>query len=170
MIKMSIKKPKIYGGFCCYTCKNYYMTDGCGRCSEIHPVYFLDDKMPLETCCCFEQGKILHLNLINEGKQNWFTQIAEGTKKIEYRDYTPYWISRLCEDFAFDNITFKDFRYILFKNGMNTKNRKAPEMLVRCGEIELVDTFDKKTETYGYRFEIELGEIIYIKNYEGKIK
>lgn len=55
---------------------------------------------------------ILHLNLHGE----YFAQIAEGTKRIEYRKQSLHWRRRLEE---------KHYDVILFRNGYATK---APEM------------------------------------------
>ena len=58
--------------------------------------------------------KVLHLTLERE----WFDQIAKGVKRKEYREYKPYWKSRL-EGRTFD--------LILFRNGYASN---APEILV----------------------------------------
>lgn len=57
---------------------------------------------------------ILHLVLYRE----YFDQIAAGTKRIEYREQTPYWKKRL-EGRRYD--------VVHFRNGYATK---APEMWV----------------------------------------
>jgi hypothetical protein len=67
---------------------------------------------------------ILHLNLHRE----FFSRIAAGTKRMEYRSRTPYWKKRL-ENRKYDAIQFR--------NGYATN---APEMVVeflgvrRCGK------------------------------------
>lgn len=48
--------------------------------------------------------RILHLNL----KRRWFDQIAAGTKRKEFRDFTPYWKTRLVD---------RDYDLIEFRNG-----------------------------------------------------
>lgn len=45
--------------------------------------------------------RILHLTLYRK----WFDQISDGTKKIEYRDDTPYWRKRL-DGKVFDEVWF----------------------------------------------------------------
>lgn len=47
--------------------------------------------------------QILHLNLHRE----WFAAIVEGTKKIEYRDQSPYWRTRL-EGRKYDVVRFRN--------------------------------------------------------------
>ena len=47
--------------------------------------------------------KVLHLNLFRK----YFDQILNGTKKIEYRDITPYWSNRL-EGKHYDVIKFRN--------------------------------------------------------------
>jgi len=60
------------------------------------------------------KASILHLNLHRE----FFAQIAAGTKRIEYRDQTPYWRQRL---------EGRQYDAIQFRNGYATQ---APTMLV----------------------------------------
>lgn len=82
-------------------------------------------------------------------KKHWFDQIARREKKIEYRDRTPYWESRL---------EGKRFKTILFRNGYA---RKAPEMLVEY----------KGLRRYGRRgtghYAIRLGRILRITRWKG---
>jgi hypothetical protein len=84
---------------------------------------------------------ILYLNL----RRKFFTQIASGTKRIEYRDYTPYWRTR-----------FEGRRYdvIQFRNGYATK---APEMLVEYCGYRIQGKGRKR------QFAIRLGRILKIK-------
>ena len=119
--------------------------------------------------------RILHATLKNE----WFDMIAINEKKEEYRDITPYWISRLvavfgaphsCEDF---NFMYKGFKHsmgepvfyetVLFKNGYR---KNCPEMLVEIKGIDI----DVGKEKWGAvwakpYFIIKLGKILSIKNY-----
>jgi len=53
--------------------------------------------------------KILHLTL----KKKWFDLIASGKKKMEYREYKPYWQKRLLNV----DDTPKHFDIVRFKNG-----------------------------------------------------
>jgi len=88
---------------------------------------------------------MLHLNLLRE----FFAQIAEGTKRIEYRSRTPYWRTRL-EGRRYD--------VIQFRNGYATK---APEMQVEFLGI-------RKVKKWGRRFyAIRLGRILKIKRWRG---
>ena len=57
---------------------------------------------------------VLHLNL----RRDFFRQIAERTKRIEYRDQSPYWKKRL-EGRHYDVINFR-----------NGYSKNAPEMVV----------------------------------------
>jgi hypothetical protein len=77
---------------------------------------------------------ILQLNLHRE----FFREILEGTKKVEYRDRTPYWENRL---------TNKKYTHIRFRNGYLTV---APEMIVELKRI-------KKTDDV---YQLHLGEIV----------
>lgn len=47
--------------------------------------------------------KILHLTL----KKKWFDQIAEGIKKVEFRQIKPYWQKRI-EGRQYDEIHFRN--------------------------------------------------------------
>ena len=77
---------------------------------------------------------ILHLTL----HRQWFDQIANGTKKIEYREAKPYWISRL-EGQTFDEVHFR-----------NGYHREAPFMRVKI---------DKITKRKGF-YSIHLGPVL----------
>jgi ASC-1-like (ASCH) protein len=86
---------------------------------------------------------ILHLNLHRE----FFSQIAAGTKRIEYRDQSPYWKKRL-ENRKYDAIQFR--------NGYATN---APEMLV---EFRGVRRYGKGRKA---KYAIQLGKILKIKRW-----
>lgn len=82
-------------------------------------------------------------------RKQWFDLIARREKKIEYRERTPYWESRL---------EGKRFKTILFRNGYATK---APEMLVEY----------KGLRRYGRRgrgkYAIRLGRVLRITRWKG---
>lgn len=86
---------------------------------------------------------ILHLNL----RYDFFAQIAAGTKRIEYRNQTPHWRSRL-EGRHYDTIQFR--------NGYATR---APEMLVEFGGVR---RYGKGRDAY---YAIRLGRILKIKRW-----
>ena len=88
--------------------------------------------------------EILHLNLHRE----FFAQIAAGTKRIEYRERTAYWKTRL------EN---RQYDVIQFRNGYATK---APEMLVEFWGVRK----DGKGRN-GY-YAIRLGKILKIKRWK----
>jgi ASC-1-like (ASCH) protein len=83
---------------------------------------------------------VLHLNLHRE----FFSQIAAGTKRVEYRSQTPYWKKRL-ENRRYDAIQFR--------NGYATA---APEMLV---EFRGLRRYGKGHSAY---YAIGLGKILQI--------
>lgn len=89
--------------------------------------------------------EILHLNLHRE----FFAAIAAKTKRIEYRERTPYWQKRL------EN---RKYKFIQFRNGYATL---APEMLV---EFRGVRRHGKGVEAY---YTICLGRILKIKRWKG---
>ena len=84
-----------------------------------------------------DNKKVLHLNLYRK----YFDEIASGKKRIEYRDITSYWTSRL------SNIKYD---YIYFRNGYS---KDAPMMLVEFKEVTITN-----------QFEITLGEVLYVWN------
>ncbi|MGH7953708.1 MAG: ASCH domain-containing protein [Limisphaerales bacterium] len=88
--------------------------------------------------------KILHLNLHRE----FFSQIAAGKKRVEYRSQTPYWKKRL-----------KNRKYdaIQFRNGYATN---APEMLVEFRDLR---RYGKGRHAY---YAIQLGKILKIKRWK----
>ena len=86
---------------------------------------------------------VLHLNLHRE----FFSQIAAGTKRTEYRSQTPYWKRRL-ENRKYDAIQFR--------NGYATD---APEILV---EFRGLRRYGKGRNAY---YVILLGRILKIKGW-----
>jgi len=88
---------------------------------------------------------VLHLNLHRE----FFSQIAAGTKRTEYRSQTPYWKKRL-ENRQYDAIQFR--------NGYATK---APEMLVEFLGRRRIRKWGKPC------YAIRLGRILKIKRWRG---
>ena len=80
---------------------------------------------------------VLHLNLQRE----FFRQIADKTKRIEYRDQTPYWKKRL---------EGRHYDLIRFRNGYS---KDAPEMDV---EFLGLRRYGKGKDAY---YAIRLGRI-----------
>ena len=89
---------------------------------------------------------VLHLNLHRE----FFAAIAAGTKRIEYRQRTPYWRRRL-EGRAYD--------VIQFRNGYATL---APVMLV---EFRGLRRYGKGRAGY---YAIRLGRVLSLKRWRKK--
>lgn len=87
--------------------------------------------------------KVLQFNLHRE----FFAQIVAKTKRIEYRDQSPYWRKRL-EGRKYDAIQFR--------NGYATN---APEMLV---EFRGLRRYGKGSKAY---YAIQLGRILKIKRW-----
>lgn len=86
---------------------------------------------------------ILHLNLHRE----FFAQIVARTKRIEYREQTPYWKRRL---------EGRKYEVIQFRNGYATE---APEMQV---EFLGVRRYGKGRNAY---YAIRLGRILKLKRW-----
>jgi ASC-1-like (ASCH) protein len=87
----------------------------------------------------------LHLNL----RREYFAEIVAGTKRIEYREQTPYWRRRL---------EHRQYDVIQFRNGYATK---APEMQVEFRGV-------RKVRKWGRRYyAIRLGRILKLKRWRG---
>jgi hypothetical protein len=88
--------------------------------------------------------RVLHLNLRCE----YFDAIAEGTKRIEYRDRTEYWATRL---------EGREYDVVEFRNGYATR---APVLQIGfCGV--------KKVRKWGGPvYAIQLGELISVKRWK----
>jgi hypothetical protein len=89
---------------------------------------------------------ILQLNL----KREFFDCIVRGKKKFEYREYKPYWKSRL---------EGRDYRFINFRNGYSPH---APEMLVEFLGLGR----DGNSRNAAYK--IKLGRILKLKRWRKK--
>ena len=89
-------------------------------------------------------SSILHLNLHRE----FFAQIAAKTKRIEYRDQTPYWRQRL---------EGRKYDVIQFRNGYATN---APVMLV---EFRGLRRYGRGRTAY---YAIRLGRILKIQRWK----
>jgi len=87
--------------------------------------------------------EILHLNL----HRAFFAAIAAKEKRIEYRDRTPYWMTRL------EN---RDYKFIQFRNGYATL---APEMLVEFRGVKKIRKWGKP------QYAIHLGRVLNIKRW-----
>ena len=82
--------------------------------------------------------RVLHLNLYRE----YFDQILNKEKVIEYRDITPYWSKRL---------EGRHYDVIKFRNGYR---KDAPEMVVEYKGMYISDS----------EYAIVLGNILETKN------
>jgi len=98
--------------------------------------------------------KILHLTL----KRKWFDLIASGKKKIEYREYKPYWEKRLVG---------KEFQEVHFRNGYSND---APFMRAKLSVIvnvkfpgAMICKPKNGEELNGWYFAIVLGPILEIQ-------
>lgn len=86
---------------------------------------------------------ILHLNLHRE----FFVAIANGTKRTEYRQQSPYWKTRL---------EARKYDVILFRNGYATN---APEMLVEYRGLRRIKRLGRNC------YAIRLGRILKVKRW-----
>lgn len=103
--------------------------------------------------------RILKMTLNKE----FFDQILSGEKIEEYRDFTPFWESRLLEKDT-EEIVFREYDAIEFKNGYGAE---VPTMLVewKGAELALWDDAPENSENpEDYSFIIHLGKILETKN------
>ncbi len=83
-------------------------------------------------------ARILHLNLV----RRWFDEIAAGTKRKEFRQFTDYWQTRLQD---------REYDFIEFRNGYATD---ALRMRVQFRGVMLQGRGSNKV------FVIKLGRIL----------
>jgi hypothetical protein len=76
-------------------------------------------------------------------KKEWFDEIASGKKKIEYRDISPFWTSRLYDK----NGKKRVYDLIEFINGYNTDARR---------KVTKYEGFQKRGNFYN----IQVGKIV----------
>ncbi len=103
---------------------------------------------------------ILHLTV----KKKWFDLIASGDKKIEYREFNPYWERRLMVGRQYIR---DDFEEVHFRNGYS---KYAPFMRVEC--LSIVIMHSQCTIMYsprngeilkGWKFGICLGQVLEVR-------
>jgi hypothetical protein len=89
--------------------------------------------------------RVLHMNLHRE----FFAAIIAGTKRMEYRDHSPHWRSRL-ED--------REYDVIQFRNGYA---RNAPVMVVEFRGV------GQEGRGNSAKYAIRLGRILSLKRWRG---
>lgn len=82
-------------------------------------------------------------------KREWFKSIADGTKRVEYREIKPYWIRRL------SNVKTPFLLRLI--NGMQ---QKAPEVTVKITSV----TKNRRSR----QFELAIGNIVQLKHWSVK--
>lgn len=109
------------------------------------------------------EKKQLYLVLKNE----YFNEILDGTKTEEYRDFTDFYINRLCEvDEKGEIQGTKKYDTVKFQMGYS---KDAPQIIIGCEGvfIETDEDFDMDKDlltTENCNFTITLGEILEKKN------
>ena len=98
-----------------------------------------------------EQAKPLFLVM----QKVWFDEIECGNKKVEYRDDSDFYISRLCSKDKEGKITgLKNYKMVILQEGYNKGARRM-----------MVEITDIKYFRYA-GFEIYLGEILSRENFD----
>ena len=93
-----------------------------------------------------EKSDVLHLTL----KRQWFDEVVRKKKKKEYREYKPYWKTRL---------EGRGYKVVKFRNGYG---RNVPEMLIEFRGLAR----DGKSRNADYV--IRLGRILSLKRWPPK--
>ena len=97
-----------------------------------------------------ETGDHVPGQMVANIQREFFIKILTGEKKIEYRDDTDYWRTRI------DNAGEPPF-HLRIINGMN---KNAPELTVVCEKVLI--------NPWALQFELHLGEVIDVKNWDRK--
>lgn len=71
-------------------------------------------------------------------QRQWFDQILTGQKTKEYRDKTPFYISRLCVTRGGKIQAFKNLKAVIMQEGYHTGARR---MTVEIRRISLASCF-----------------------------
>jgi hypothetical protein len=82
-------------------------------------------------------------------QREWLKEIADGTKKVEYRDIKPYWAKR-----------FSAVKVPFLPRLINGMRRTAPEVIV------VVKRIRKNSRTR--QFELVLGSVVQVKYWSVK--
>ena len=110
---------------------------------------------------------ILYINI----KKEFLEAIISGQKDTEYRDITPFWISRLCENAPDGALTLKKYDQIHFRAGMNKVALEAYVKHIGTVVENVVDDRPIAALTDDEYFEqcvfaIQLGEVVEVRNGE----
>ena len=96
--------------------------------------------------------------------KQWFTEILEGRKTEEYRDFTDFYINRLCElNEEGEIIDTKKYDIVKFQMGYS---KNAPQMIVEVLDIRIDVDEDVDFEngdlltTENCNFTLVLGKIL----------
>lgn len=96
--------------------------------------------------------------------KEWFTEILEGRKHEEFRAFTDFYISRLCEvDENGEILDTKKYQTVKFQQGYQ---KNAPQLIVEVKEVLIKMDKDVYPEngdvltTENCNFVIVLGEIL----------
>ena len=106
-----------------------------------------------------EEPSILHIPI----KREFFDAILAGTKKEEYRDFSPFWISRLATVNERGEVDgFREYDFVRFRNGYNPN---SPVMDVAFKKT-IIEEFTDVPEDSEHRFcfAIVLGEVLQTEN------
>ena len=93
---------------------------------------------------------VLHLVV----KRKWFDQIVSGRKKIEYREYTPYWCKRLLMLSPAGKLIYKYFDEVSFRAGYG---KSVPGAIFSLRKITIKETVHPDTGKFTFNFLIHIG-------------
>lgn len=97
-------------------------------------------------------------------KKVWLDKIIAGSKIIEYRDFTEYYISRLCicNKETGDIEDTKPYRYVLFQAGYSKKSPRAKFELKGIFLTEYINEIPEFYNKGDMAFELEIGKQVKI--------
>jgi len=102
-------------------------------------------------------------------KKVFLDEILSGSKKVEYRDYTDFYIDRLCVlDKKGEFKAWKPITHIIFVAG---RTKKAQRIRVAVKRVAFEEWLDEKTgaPTDEFTFAIYLGKVEVIESVEEKV-
>jgi hypothetical protein len=86
-------------------------------------------------------------------KRQWFAEIVDRTKKIEYREIKPYWTTRLSK-------VSTPFRLVL-RNGMN---HPIPVLTVRIDRV--TPNPKRKTNRRNGSYALHIGRVLKVEHWD----
>ena len=98
-------------------------------------------------------------------KREFFDAIRSGSKKKEYRDYSPYWKSRLTNmDKTGKMLDMRGYDIVRFRNGYNPNSPVMDVEYIKTERYKLPNAPWFGTDEERYGFAIVLGNVVSVHN------